>query len=492
MLFNSLEFLLFLPIVFTLYWLVNRLTAAKGGLATQNLLLLIASYVFYGWWDWRFLSLIAFSTVVDWFVGLRIHHANQHDHPNDPNHRSKHGKRWLWASLVVNLGLLGYFKYANFFIDSWVNAWASLGIPMHVQSLQLILPVGISFYTFQTLSYSIDIYRRQLKPTTSLLNFAAFVSFFPQLVAGPIERASALLPQIERRRTFDYDLAVSGLRLILWGMFKKVVVADTCAFYVDDIFANHQDHSGPTLALGGIYFAFQIYGDFSGYSDIAIGTARLFGIRLMTNFQMPYFSRDIAEFWRRWHISLSTWFRDYLYIPLGGSRNGKWNSVRNTFLIFLISGFWHGANWTFVLWGFIHALLFLPLLLLGLNRRNNGDIMRKSWIPQRSEILGMGLTFFFVTFAWIFFRAPSVNVAFAYVQGVFLNWPLATMVSKTSLLWIGVLVSCEWLHLLDSFRQWFFSRRWEACTIRWFLYSLALWLVMKNLQSQAEFIYFQF
>ena len=250
------------------------------------------------------------------------------------------------------------------------------------------------------------------------------MSFFPQLVAGPIERASALLPQIERRRTFDYNLAVSGLRLILWGMFKKVVVADTCAFYVDDIFANHQDHSGPTLALGGIYFAFQIYGDFSGYSDIAIGTARLFGIRLMTNFQMPYFSRDIAEFWRRWHISLSTWFRDYLYIPLGGSRNGKWNSVRNTFLIFLISGFWHGANWTFVLWGFIHALLFLPLLLLGLNRRNTGDIMRKSWIPQRSELFGMGLTFFFVTFAWIFFRAPNVNVAFTYVQGVFLNWPL--------------------------------------------------------------------
>lgn len=492
MLFNSLEFLLFLPIVFTLYWLVNRLTAAKGGLATQNLLLLIASYVFYGWWDWRFLSLIAFSTVVDWFVGLRIHHANQHDHPNDANHRSKRGKRWLWASLVVNLGLLGYFKYANFFIDSWVNAWGSLGIPMHVQSLQLILPVGISFYTFQTLSYSIDIYRRQLKPTTSLLNFAAFVSFFPQLVAGPIERASALLPQIERRRTFDYNLAVSGLRLILWGMFKKVVVADTCAFYVDDIFANHQDHSGPTLALGGIYFAFQIYGDFSGYSDIAIGTARLFGIRLMTNFQMPYFSRDIAEFWRRWHISLSTWFRDYLYIPLGGSRNGKWNAVRNTFLIFLISGFWHGSNWTFVLWGFIHALLFLPLLILGLNRRNTGNIMRKSWIPLRSELFGMGLTFFFVTFAWIFFRAPNVNVAFAYVQGVFLNWPLPTMVSKTSLLWIGVLVSCEWLHLLDSFRQWFFSGRWEACSIRWFGYSLVLWLIMKNLQSQAEFIYFQF
>ena len=489
MLFNSLEFLLFLPIVFTLYWLVNRLATAKGGLAIQNLLLLVASYVFYGWWDWRFLSLIAFSTVVDWFVGLRIHHANQHDNPNNPNHRSKHGKRWLWVSLVVNLGLLGYFKYANFFIDSWVNAWASLAIPMHVQSLQLILPVGISFYTFQTLSYSIDIYRRQLKPTTSLLNFAAFVSFFPQLVAGPIERASALLPQIEKRRTFDYNLAVSGLRLILWGMFKKVVVADTCAFYVDDIFANHQDHSGPTLVLGGIYFAFQIYGDFSGYSDIAIGTARLFGIRLMTNFQMPYFSRDIAEFWRRWHISLSTWFRDYLYIPLGGSRNGKWNSVRNTFLIFLISGFWHGANWTFVLWGFIHALLFLPLLLLGLNRRNTGDIMRKSWIPQRSELFGMGLTFFFVTFAWIFFRAPNVNVACAYVQGVFLNWPLPTMVSKTSLLWLRSRL-VRMAAARPSFHQWFFSRRWEGLQ---YVGSFIPWLVaMKNLRAKPSSFIFSF
>ena len=303
MLFNSLEFLLFLPLVFALYWIANKWTNTSAGLRVQNFILLFASYVFYGWWDWRFLSLIAFSTLLDWVVGLQIHQANEADNPNDVLHRSRTARRWLIISFVVNIGLLGYFKYANFFIDNWVDAWASIVVSMHATSLQLILPVGISFYTFQTLSYSIDIYRRQLNPTRSLLNFAAFVSFFPQLVAGPIERASALLPQVEKRRIFNFDLAVSGLRLIVLGMFKKVVVADNCAIFVNDIFDNFQDHSGPTLTLGAICFAFQIYGDFSGYSDIAIGTARLFGLKLMTNFKMPYFSRDIAEFWRRWHIS---------------------------------------------------------------------------------------------------------------------------------------------------------------------------------------------
>ena len=308
MLFNSPEFLLFLPIVFGLYWFVMR-----QNLKAQNVLLLFASYVFYGWWDWRFLGLIAFSTVVDFFVGIRVAKASE-----------KRMKNWWMAvSLLVNLGLLAYFKYANFFIESWIEAWGAMGVTMHASTLKVILPVGISFYTFQTLSYSIDIYRGTLKPTRSLVNFAAFVSFFPQLVAGPIERASRLLPQIETQRVFKYEEGVAGLRLILWGMLKKVVVADTCAIYANDIFANYTEYSGPTLMLGAVYFAFQIYGDFSGYSDIAIGTAKLFGIQLMTNFKTPYFSRDIAEFWRRWHISLSTWFRDYLYIPLGGSRVGK-------------------------------------------------------------------------------------------------------------------------------------------------------------------------
>ncbi len=407
MLFNSPEFLLFLPLVFAAYWAVNRL---KEGLRVQNVLLLAASYVFYGWWDWRFLGLIAFSTAVDWAVGLQIARANRGEVAEGG--RSRAAKAWLAVSLAVNLGLLGYFKYANFFIDSWVEVWAAAGVTMHASSLQVILPVGISFYTFQTLSYSIDIYRRQLEPTRNFIDFAAFVSFFPQLVAGPIERASALLPQIQRRRTFDYDQAVSGLRLILWGMFKKVVVADTCAIYVNDIFANYEIYSGPTLVLGAVYFAFQIYGDFSGYSDIAIGTARLFGIQLMTNFRTPYFARDIAEFWRRWHISLSTWFRDYLYIPLGGSRVGKWTAVRNTFAIFLVSGLWHGANWTFVVWGGIHALLFLPLLLTGRNRRNTGDIV--GW-PSLRELAGMAGTFAAVTVAWVFFRADSVGEAGIYL-----------------------------------------------------------------------------
>ena len=317
----------------------------------QNLLLLVASYVFYGWWDWRFLGLIALSTLVDYFVGIRIEEA-------DDRQRKK---RWLWVSLAVNLGILGYFKYANFFIENWITAWDGLGVTMHASTLQVILPVGISFYTFQTLSYSIDIYRGNLKATRDPVAFAAFVSFFPQLVAGPIERATNLLPQITSPRTFTYEQGRDGMRLILWGMFKKVVVADSCAPYVDMCFDNPAAFSGSTLILGAILFSFQIYGDFSGYSDIAIGTAKLFGFELMTNFKFPYFSRDIDEFWRRWHISLSTWFRDYLYIPLGGSRVSKPKAIRNVFVIFLISGFWHGANWTFIVWGGIHALLFIPL-----------------------------------------------------------------------------------------------------------------------------------
>ena len=488
MLFNSPAFLFFLPLVFAAYWAMNRWTSERGGLRAQNLLLLIASYVFYGWWDWRFLGLIAFSTAVDYAVGLQIARANAADRPDDPDHRSRLAKRWLAVSLAVNLGLLGYFKYANFFIDNWIEAWAAAGVTMHASSLQVILPVGISFYTFQTLSYSIDVYRRKLEPTRDFIEFAAFVSFFPQLVAGPIERASALLPQIARRRTFDYDQAVSGLRLILWGMFKKVVVADTCAIYVNDIFANYESYSGPTLILGAIYFAFQIYGDFSGYSDIAIGTARLFGISLMTNFKTPYFSRDIAEFWRRWHISLSTWFRDYLYISLGGSRVGKWKAVRNTFVIFLVSGFWHGANWTFIVWGGIHALLFLPLLLAGRNRRNTGDI--KGW-PSVRELLGMAWTFAAVTVAWVFFRAESVGQALVYLGG----WgqlPTAdmpiTQVSNRVFVFIATVLFIEYASLQADVKT--FSVRHPL--IRHTAYLLLIFVVIFLSARNQNFIYFQF
>ncbi len=334
MLFNSIEFAIFLPIVFLLYWYVFQ-----RNLKLQNLFILAASYLFYGWWDWRFLSLVVFSSFVDFFVGLALKNEEK---------QSKR-KLFLLISIVINLGLLGFFKYYNFFVDSFVDAFTLFGKQLNVSSLRIILPVGISFYTFQTMSYSIDVYKRNLKPTSDIIAFLAFVTFFPQLVAGPIERATNLLGQFYTKRHFDYANAVNGLRQILWGLFKKIVIADNAAKIVSDVFANYGSYNGSMLLLGGIFFAFQIYGDFSGYSDIAIGTSRLFGFKLMKNFAFPYFSRDMAEFWRRWHISLSTWFRDYLYFPLGGSKGGTGMKVRNTFIIFIVSGFWHGANSIFYL-----------------------------------------------------------------------------------------------------------------------------------------------
>ncbi|PCJ81185.1 MAG: membrane-bound O-acyltransferase family protein [Bacteroidetes bacterium] len=481
MLFNSLEFIIFLPIVFAMYWIMGR---SDKKLQLQNAFLVLASYIFYGWWDWRFLGLIAFSTLVDFYVGKAIH-------SEDSKLRKK---LFLAVSLFTNLGLLAYFKYANFFIESWVDAWAGVGVETNVSSLYIILPVGISFYTFQTLSYSIDIYREKLKPTKDPIAFAAFVSFFPQLVAGPIERASKLLPQIERTRTFDKGLAISGLRLMLWGMFKKVVVADSCAKLADTIFDSPESFSGPTLMLGVLYFAFQIYGDFSGYSDIAIGTGRLFGIRLSTNFKFPYFSRDIGEFWRRWHISLSTWFRDYLYIPLGGSRGTKLNMLRNVSVIFIVSGFWHGANWTFVMWGAIHAALFIPLVLLGRNRKYTSDVVAEGhYLPKIKEVFSMASTFAMVCFAWIFFRADSISGAFMYISG-FVELPSpekpVTLLVYSVFFWISVMIIVDWFQRSGEIPKWWLSSK--ALPIRWFAYAICTWLCLKNLQSEASFIYFQF
>jgi D-alanyl-lipoteichoic acid acyltransferase DltB (MBOAT superfamily) len=346
--FNSIDFAIFLPIVFILYWSVTN-----KNLKLQNLLIVVASYVFYGWWDWRFLSLIVFSTIVDYTLALKL--------KIEENQLKK--KVLLWTSIFVNLGLLGFFKYYNFFLDNFITAFSFFGREIKTNSLNIILPAGISFYTFQTLSYTIDVYKRKLEPTKDFIAFSAFVSFFPQLVAGPIERATNLLPQFYRKRNFDYSKAVDGMRQILWGLFTKIVIADNCAEFANQIFNNSADMNGSTLVLGALFFTFQIYADFSGYSNIAIGTSRLFGFNLMRNFACPYFSRDIAEFWRRWHISLSTWFRDYLYIPLGGSRGGTLMKVRNSFIVFVVSGFWHGANWTFIVWGALNAIYFLPLLL---------------------------------------------------------------------------------------------------------------------------------
>ena len=403
MLFNSIEFLLFLPLVFVLYWFVFN-----KKLKYQNLLILISSYVFYGWWDYRFLSLILLSTIVDYFIGIGI-----------SNQTSLKNKRiLLWCSVIFNLGILGFFKYYNFFIDSWIDLFNSVGYDIKsVWTLNIILPVGISFYTFQTMSYTIDIYKGKLKPTKDFISFASFVSFFPQLVAGPIERASNLLPQILKKRVFKYEQGVQGLRLILWGMFKKVVIADSLAPVVNDIFGNYQEFGGGTLWLGAIYFAFQIYCDFSGYSDIAIGTSKLFGFELMSNFKFPYFSRNIGEFWRRWHISLSTWFRDYLYIPLGGSQKGKWKSIRNVFIIFVVSGFWHGANWTFIFWGLFHAMLFLPSFIFNTNRKYTTSIIaQNTLLPSPKELIQVITTFLLVTIGWVLFRSETIIDAFNYLN----------------------------------------------------------------------------
>ena len=402
MLFNSLDFAVFLPIVFALYWFVTN-----HNLKLQNALIVAASYVFYGWWDWRFLSLIIFSTLVDYSIGRRL--------KNEQKQSTR--KILLWTSIIVNLGFLGFFKYYNFFLDNFIAAFSLFGQEIQPNTLNIILPVGISFYTFQTLSYTIDVYKKKLEPTEDFIAFSAFVCFFPQLVAGPIERATNLLPQFYKKRTFEHDRALDGMRQILWGLFKKIVIADNCAEYANLIFNNYQDYNGGTLLLGAIFFTFQIYGDFSGYSDIAIGTSRLFGFDLKQNFATPYFSRDIAEFWRRWHISLSTWFRDYLYIPLGGSRGGTWMKVRNTF-IFLVSGFWHGANWTFIMWGGLNALYFLPLLLLKRNRTNLGVVAEGRVLPSLRELFQMGITFLLTVVAWVFFRSDSLNQAFEIIYSI--------------------------------------------------------------------------
>lgn len=478
MLFNSLEFALFLPIVFLIYWFVlNR------NLKIQNLLIVVASYIFYGWWDWRFLSLIIFSSVIDYSVGLRL---------KNETILSKR-KFLLLISILVNIGFLGFFKYYNFFVDSFVDAFTIFGQKINGSSLDIILPVGISFYTFQTLSYSIDVYRRKLEPTTDIVAFFAFVSFFPQLVAGPIERATNLLPQFYKKRIFEYDKAVDGLRQILWGLFKKIVIADNCATWANNIFNNYSDYSGSTLFLGVIFFAFQIYGDFSGYSDIAIGTSRLFGFNLMQNFAFPYFSRDIAEFWRRWHISLSSWFRDYVYIPLGGSRGGLLDKVRNTFIIFVVSGFWHGANWTFIIWGFLNALYFIPLLLLKKNRVNTDLVAEGKLLPSIKEILQMGSTFFITLIAWVFFRAENVSSAFDYMNMMFSKtlFSIPEKHPKDLIILLVIFILVEWFQRDKQHALQLDSSRIPRY-LRWGLYYAIIIVIHILGGTQQEFIYFQF
>lgn len=525
MLFNSIEFALFLPVVFLLYWLLTpRNSNAVGAtprysifkyigknigidtqLRLQNLFVVVASYVFYGWWDWRFLLLIAFTSLCSWASGILI---DKHKYvlgggteyqavtqQASIKHNLNWSKFYLTLNIVINLLILGFFKYYNFFVESFVDAFALCGVQLHASTLQIILPVGISFYTFQALSYSIDIYRRKLDVCRDPVAFFAYVSFFPQLVAGPIERATNLLPQMQKPRTFNYEKAVDGCRQMLWGLFKKIVIADNCAVYVNEVFANYQNQSGSTLLLAAIFFTFQIYGDFSGYSDIAIGCAKLFGIDLMQNFRYPYFSRDIAEFWRRWHISLTTWFRDYIYIPLGGSRTTKAKVIRNTFIIFLVSGFWHGANWTFVAWGAYHAFLFLPLILLGKNRRYTDTVAEGRILPSLKETFQMLTTFMLAVIGWIIFRAESITQAWEYMCGMI---QFGTLRASYRFFIQHDIWITSWLIVLMLIIEWTSKDKQKTlylhknAYIRWLIFEALIGTMLVYGGGSSEFIYFQF
>ena len=482
MLFNSIDFAIFLPIVFSLYWFVFK------SIKSQNVLIVISSYIFYGWWDWRFLSLILFSTIVDYFVGVKLKNENI----------EQKRKFLLSLSVLTNLGFLGFFKYYNFFLQNFVDAFSFFGFSVSSNSLNIILPVGISFYTFQTLSYTIDVYRKKLAPTTDFISFSAFVCFFPQLVAGPIERATHLLPQFYKSRLFNYEKAVDGMRQILWGLFKKVVIADNCAIYANDIFNNYLEYSGSTLVVGAIFFTFQIYCDFSGYSDIAIGTSRLFGFDLRQNFAFPYFSRNIAEFWRRWHISLSSWFRDYLYIPLGGSKVDLKLRIRNVFIIFIVSGFWHGANWTFIIWGTLNALYFLPVMILNKNRKYLDVVADGKYIPTLKELLQMFMTFMLTVFAWIFFRSENLTQAILIINEIFSSsfFTFPEFGNKRDILFVLLLVIsmfvAEWYNKDSKYGIEKFLLN-KNRLMRWSFYCLIIVIIFifKN-DADNEFIYFQF
>jgi len=477
MFFNSLTFAIFLPIVFVLYWLVFSKTKTA-----QNTFLVVVSYYFYSCWDWRFLFLLLFSTLLCYFTGIKIEKSTG----------ERERKFWFWLSIVFNLGFLAIFKYYNFFAFSFSEALNNIGIHSSPLLLNVILPVGISFYTFHGLSYVIDIYYKRIQSEKNVVDYALFVSYFPLLVAGPIERATHLLPEIKLKRSFDYEKAKEGVYQIIWGLVKKVVIADTCATYANAIFDNYTSMNSLSLILGAVYFAFQIYGDFSGYSDMALGMSKLFGLDLLRNFNYPYFSRDIAEFWRRWHISLSSWFRDYLYIPLGGSRGSKIKQVRNVFIIFVVSGFWHGANWTFLAWGFINAMYFLPSLLLGTNRTNM-ETAELHWDFNSIKVFfSMLATFALTCLAWIFFRANSIQIAFDYIGNIFTNGNFTSQFLQNQR------YSHELLLLVLAFVLVEWNSRYKIEPISgkysWLKITLCLLAIIAlgTYADYKEFIYFQF
>jgi len=476
MLFNSIEFLLFLPIVFCLYWFAFR------KLIWQNLFLIVASYIFYGWWDWRFLVLIAFSSVCSYFFGNLI--------KKEQNKENKYGKLYLTLNIVINLTLLGIFKYYNFFVSSFVSAVSMLGFDFNVRTLHLILPIGISFYTFQALSYTIDIYKKKIEPASNPIEFFAFISFFPQLVAGPIERATNLLPQIQRPRIFSYEQAADGTRQILWGLFKKMVIADNCAIIVNTIWNNYQNEDGMTLIVATILFAFQIYGDFSGYSDIAIGTGHLFGINLMQNFRFPFFSKTIAEFWRRWHISLNSWLIDYIYIPLGGGRVGKLRKVRNILIVFLTSGLWHGANWTYIAWGGLYGLLMIPSTLK--NKKTKEGIIDNSIKGRLKDQIKILLTFISFLAGLIVFRSNTISDAVLFYKRLLCDTSfIIPDIDYTVFIYILILLRFEWIHREKQFGLQLDLNKWYPA-LRYCVYILLMFSILILSGKSTQFIYFQF
>ena len=490
MLFNSVEFLVFLPIVFVLYWFVFQKRE------WQNLLIVTASYVFYGWWDWRFLFLIAFTSLCSFYSGILIEYYR--GWRNEEGRKSR--MRTVCAvNLIVNFLILGVFKYYNFFADSLAQLfWHLFHYQLDWVTLNVVLPVGISFYTFQALSYTIDVYRKDVPVTKNIVEFCAFISFFPQLVAGPIERAKNLLPQFQRDRHFDYVQAVDGCRQMLWGFFKKVVIADSCAANLNPLWDSYADYSGVNLWLLALLFTFQIYCDFSGYSDIAIGCSRLFGIRLLSNFNYPYLSRSIPEFWRRWHISLMTWFRDYVYIPLGGSRCAQWKVIRNTFIVFGVSGLWHGANWTFVCWGLYHGTLIVLYKLLRINTKDKDILAAGRWLPTVKDMCRVVVTFGLAVVGWVIFRAENISQAWDFVSRMFLtvfddfHFRLGSVNTFVAVLLLMILeyLQRDKVHVL----QFSDNRLFRYATVRWTVYLTLFAFIFYfffNNESQ-EFIYFQF
>jgi D-alanyl-lipoteichoic acid acyltransferase DltB (MBOAT superfamily) len=486
MLFNSLDFVIFFPITFIVCWILSKKVILR------NIFLLLASYVFYGWWDWRFLGLILFSSIVDFIIGRAIYQEE----------KVIRRKTLLFISLFVNLGLLGFFKYFNFFITSFVDAFSLFGKELEISTLKIILPVGISFYTFQTLSYTIDIYRRKLKPIGSFINFATFVVFFPQLVAGPIERASNLLPQFSQKHVFQYETIKSGFLLMGWGLFKKMVVADRVAHVVNEVFNNPHSYGSSSYVIATVLFAFQIYCDFSGYSDIAIGAARTMGFDLMKNFRTPYFSKSLTEFWRRWHISLSTWFRDYVYIPLGGSRRGKYRVYLNLFVVFFVSGIWHGAAWTFVIWGAIHGVV---IIIEKITTDFRSSVYNKLGLINTSfgnRLLFSTITFLIVCISWVFFRANSLADAVHILNEIFntegYKWdftipPIDYFELKSSLFFVGIMLILEIFH--NRFNLLLFLRK-QGVIFRWGAYLIAILVLLifgvYGTYDDSQFIYFQF